>query len=344
MRGNGLITSTRPGLSGLIQQLWLRSRDKQIMPKLEFLLCGSPVDAFWSQAAMFRLSLDCLGPEYRAARVVFCVGAPHAPVPIPDRWRKWFSRIELHWADPEEYAQIQDGAQGHQLFRLVDNKADISVICDADSLLIARLPDSFISQMQAEPAVCGVIAHFSPSLKDYRKSRPVPLGDANELWRLLGEQILGRSMRVDTPYTLATDGSCGPSFYINHAFLAAPPSLMTHLGELQEAIRPAVRSVLDNDFYDQIAVAVAVEKGRLSHRALPMRFNYPNDPAADARYPEECENIVLLHYLRTNEYDRHKIFANKEEFDRFMKMNLRGSSKVFQLHIEKLTGGEYPFA
>jgi hypothetical protein len=290
---------------------------------------------------MFRLSLDSLGLAYKNARLVLCVGSPHPPVALPKRWEKAFQSIELHWVAAANYAKVGDGAQGHELYNLVSSSADISIICDADSMLLAPLPDQFCQEMTAEPAICGVIAHFAPPLSHYPESDNLPVPSQEYLWDRLARATLGLSLRCETPYTLATDGSVGPGFYINHAFIAAPPQMLRELHRAQEKIRPIVRQILDNDFYDQIAVALAVEKTGLPYRQLPMRFNFPNDRQADSLYPCELENVVLLHYLRTQFFDRHCIFTSEACFEHFLSLELVGSDARFQQHVRSITGGVY---
>ena len=105
----------------------------------------------------------------------------------------------------------------------------------------------------------------------------------------------------------------------------------------------AVREVLDNNFYEQIALPYAIEKAGLACRALPMRFNFPNDPVAEAQHPEEAGQIVNIHYLRTKIFDRHRIFADAVAFRKFIEMPLTGSNATFRTAIKKLTGAVYPF-
>src|SRR5262245_50970991 len=102
--------------------------------KLQFLMAGSPNDAFWSQAAMYRLSLDQIGGIYGEAGLVLAVGAAEY-VPLPERWRPHFDRIHLAWAPAKRYADERDGAQNSVLFETVDHSADVCMICDADTLI-----------------------------------------------------------------------------------------------------------------------------------------------------------------------------------------------------------------
>jgi hypothetical protein len=310
--------------------------------KLEFLMCGNMTDAFLSQAAIFRMKLDSLGGDYGKARLVMCVGAPER-VSLPRRWVPWFERIELCFADTEHYARVGDHAQGHRLYEVLDPSADLAVICDADSLLLRPLPEDFLNAMRTSPAVCGCLAHFPPPLIDGAgQCLPEPASHS-EMWGAMSDRVLGRPIRMSERYTLQRDPDPCP-FYINHAFLAGTPALLAELYEHFRAVLPQVRAVLDNDFYDQLGVAFAVERGGLPYRALPLRFNFPNDPLAEELHPDEADNIVHFHYLRTDKFDRHKIFADPAAFANFMQIPFEGSNAVFRDEIRALTGGTYPFA
>jgi hypothetical protein len=310
--------------------------------RIEFLMCGSPTDAFWSQAAIFRRTLTFLGEPYSSSRFVLCLGAPGGRVSIPTRWSRWFRDIEVRWANEEEYRRDGDGAQAHELFRLLDATADLSLICDADTLLIKPLPTAFFDDMRKSPAICGVLAHYPPPLTPYPDSGKSAPSSSMLLWDTLADQILGGPLPMPYSYSLVTQPEPCP-FYINHGFVAGPPTLLRRLGVELDDVLPVVRSVLDNDFYDQIGIPFAIARGGLPCRVLPMRYNFPNDPRADERYPDELEHVVLMHYLRTTAFDRHCILADTDAFSRFMSLSLTGSNRVFQDHVRRLTDGQYPW-
>jgi hypothetical protein len=305
------------------------------MRRLEFLICGSPTDAFWSQVAMFRLSLDAMGGEFRAARLVLVLGDDDV-TPLPDRWRAYFRHIELAWTPHESFQEFGDGHD--HLFSLIDPSADLTFICDADTLPIRPFSDGFLQALLVEPAIGGVIAHYFPEQKDGNFAGL----DSEAFWQLLAQRVLGRPIKISSKYTLNPEqGGC--PFYINYGFVAAKPALLRELHEQLAVVRPRIVEQLDSVFGGQMAIALAIERGGIPCRALPMRYNFPNDPIADRLYPEELRQIKLLHYLRTREFDRHQIFADRDGFERFLNLELEGSNEVLKRHVEAITGGSYPF-
>lgn len=317
-------------------------------PRIEFLLCGSPNDAFYSQIAFFRLSLDRLGETYRSARLVAVFGGEEQLV-LPPRWERHFDRIESVYAPVESFRENRFFAAGDFRYQLLDSSADISILCDADTALVRPLPQHFLDEMKTSPAITGVVAHFPFPIKrekgdDPKEGQFYDGMPQEQAWDRLGQMILRRPIPRPLRYTLTEgleDDRC--PFYINYGFLAAPPDLLVGLHRQLEEIQPIVRRALGNHFYGQVGIALAVERAPLPWRAVPMRFNFPNDRRADRLHPEELENVVLLHYLRHTKFDRHTVFASRDSFEEFLAMQHVGSDQVFHEHVWRTTGGVYPF-
>lgn len=306
--------------------------------KLEFLMCGSPNNAFYSQAAIYRFFLDSFGGMYKDARLVLVLG-DYEKKPLPDRWKPYFENIEVHWADHESFLIHGDGSE--YLFSLIDDRADLSFICDADTLLVRPFSRGFLSGLLQAPAVGGVIAHYSPARTDNNGNNFSRLS-SEELWQMLADHVLGKSVDMPFIHTLADNWSRCP-FYINYGFVASTPKLLKELHRHLVIVQPKIREVLDNDFFGQVGIALAVERGHIPVVSLPMRYNFPNDPLADERYGNELKNVHVIHYLRTNLFDRHMIFKNRRLFNEFLDLDLSGSNAVFQQFIRETTGGKYPF-
>ena len=317
------------------------------VPRIEFLLCGSPNDAFYSQVAFFRLSLDQLGEAYRAARVVAVFGGEEDPV-LPPRWERLFDRIESIHASVEAFREHGYFAASDLRYGFLDPTADISCLCDADTVLVRPLPIEFIEEMKVRPAICGVVAHYpfpiSRATTDDSEGHGLFHGMPQaQAWERMGQIVLGRPMPRPLRYTLlegVEDDRC--PFYINYGFLAGPPGLLASLDRQLQEIQPDVSRMVGNEFYGQVGIALAVERAAIPWRALPMRFNFPNDRNADRLYPEELEKVVLLHYLRHTIFDRQAIFASRASFEEFLAMRLVGSDRVFQQYAQRITGGVYP--
>lgn len=307
--------------------------------KIEFLIPGSPTDAFFSQAAMFRLGLDSLGGIYERARVVLCLGAPEIHA-IPPRWRPYMSRIDVLWA-PVELVRL-NGTGGVHRYDLIDAASDLSILCDADTLMVRPFDPQALRAFVDAPAIRGVIAHYCPPLvddtgKDY--------GDRGGewFWRFISARAVGRIIPCSYTYSLDPGQQACP-FYVNYGFVCGTFEVLRRLKHELASLLPRIRADLANRFAGQIGIALSCHAAGLPVEALAMRYNFPNDPAADARYPDELAQAVLLHYLRLEHFDRQRIFVSASAFHEFLGLPLDGSNRVFQARVREITGGVYPFA
>jgi len=149
--------------------------------KIEFLITGSPADGFFSQVAMFRLNLEARGGIYERARLVLCLGAPRAEA-VPCRWKRHLRRVEVLWAP--EAAYHATGTGGVFRYELLDASSDLSILCDADTLLIRPFDPASLEDFVRRPAVRGVIAHspvpssMTPAKTTRRRAR-IGSGDSS---------------------------------------------------------------------------------------------------------------------------------------------------------------------
>src|SRR5262249_44726918 len=158
-------------------------------------------------------------------------------------------------------------------------EADLSFICDADTLLLRPLPDEFLATLRAHPAIAGVIAHYRPVATDAAGHDHSALSN-DDFWEALAANVLGQALPLPNFYTLQTPPARCP-FYINYGFVAGTPALLQRLHAELDWVQPRIRDFLDNEYYGQIGIALAVERGTLPVMTLPMRYNFPNDPIAD---------------------------------------------------------------
>ena len=203
------------------------------------------------------------------------------------------------------------------------------IICDADTVLIRPFPELIKMCIQA-PALFGVIAHYHMT--------------TDKDWQEIANAVIEKPVKIKYKYTLeAVDSLPSAPFYINYGFLASTPTLLNKLYNKDIQLIDSIIEQVGPLWASQVSVALASEALNLPSYALPMRYNFPNDKKADKFYPNELDDIVLVHYLRDTNYNRHKIFSNEKEFNHFISLDLDGSDKVFQQHVLKLTDATYPF-
>lgn len=310
--------------------------------KLDFVIPGSATPAFFSQIAFFRLCLNALGGHYADARVAAVLG-DHKSEDIPDRWRRHLGNVDVIWAHPPGAANPMYQAQTLGCFPAVRPDADVAFLCDAD-IAPMRTFDDLLHRIVDRPTLAGVTAHFHFGPKD---ERPLPPNERTPEtdWPNLAEAIVGKPIRLLHRYTLMDHESPQRApFYINYGVLAGTPQLLKRVYARDKQIRPKVVEMCGPFWASQVILALTVVDLDLPTTTLPMRYNFPNDPVADRLHPQEMNDVVFLHYLRLNLFDRQKIFADPHEFEKFLDLPLNGSNAVFQDFVQRRTGGNYPFA
>ena len=162
-------------------------------PKIDFVIPASPNDAFFSQIAMFRLGLDALGEAYQAARLIAVFGDSRI-MPLPDRWKPHFERIDVEWADPSEFERIGYRAQCERRFEVFRPEADVAVSCDADTLLIRPFEPHVIAAARGG-TLGGVIAHYH---FPWLNTSGNPIAD----WNKISHSTIGQEIDLPFRYTL----------------------------------------------------------------------------------------------------------------------------------------------
>lgn len=308
-------------------------------PRICFHIAASPTESFYSQIAMFRLSLDALGGIYEQAHIIISFGDEKIQS-IPDKWTAQFgNKVNFHWADPELFRQHQYLAQVDARWNYDHDQYDYVIFCDADIILINPIDDLLFRQWQC-PSIMGVIAHYPFLL--------IPEDDYRQIWAGLVETYSGKTVEFKYHHTLVQGHDLSKSskcpFYINFGFVLMTPKIVKTIRNTYLTIRPEVSRLLNGTYVSgQIALTLSLLAHDVPARSIGMRYNFPNDIIAESMHPLELADVRVIHYLRTNIFDRQKIFTSQNLFDEFLLLNLDGSNKVFQKKIHSLTHGLYPF-
>lgn len=305
------------------------------MYKLDFSICGSANDGFFSQIAFFRQCLDHLGGHYREARLVAVFG-DYEQEGLPEKWKPYFERIDCIWAHPPGTPNPNYLLQHERRFSEFRKDCDFVFLCDADVAILKPM-DDLLSSLKKDPALIGVIAHYHFP----RPGREERLPDID--WPELSSKLLGRDLPRPYSYTLYDNPIAAP-FYINYGVFGGPPDMMERFWNRDQQLQPKIAELVDSYWAPQISVPFSVFAEEIPTRALPMRYNFPNDPRADQLYPGEVSEIIFLHYLRMNRFRRDKVFCDPDHFKQFVTAELAGSNRVFQKHVSKITDGIFPFA
>ncbi|MEO7841488.1 MAG: glycoside hydrolase family 99-like domain-containing protein [Anaerolineales bacterium] len=308
-------------------------------PQICFHITASPNDSFYSKIAMFRLALDALGGVYKKAHIILAIGDKEFS-PLPERWKPFLGKnVKLNWADPQLYTKYANAAQGNARWKYNYDGYDIVILCDADTILVKPI-DEALARIQQSPVVMGVIAQYPFTWKTH--------DDNNQAWMSLAKQFLGKPIDLKYKYALIPDDdpSANCPFYINYGFVILTPKIIKTVANTFLDLRSKIISLKEIKypiFSGQIALALSLLALDIPTYELGLQYNFPNDPLADQLHPKELKDVRLIHYLRTDKFDRHAVFTTEEAFNGFLSLKLEGSNKLFQDHVRKLTDGKYPF-
>lgn len=225
-------------------------------------------------------------------------------------------------------------------FRVVPADTDVAIFCDADTIIVGDIEEMALV-VSAEQSVAGVIAHHH-----FPGSSPL---SSRRQWDAISEALIGRAMTFSFQYTLPPAESPPEQrmapFYLNFGVVFVAGAILDRLARRYLDLRPKVSAITGGSYMSaQIALALAAEAEQVPRRALGMAYNFPNDPIADERYPEELSDVRILHFLRQQQVQRAKIFANPQEFAHFLQLPLEGSNRALQSFVGDLTSRVYPFS
>lgn len=133
-------------------------------------------------------------------------------------------------------------------------------------------------------------------------------------------------------------------FYVNFGFVVFPRGQIDAVAATAVKLLPQVVPMLREPFYaGQVALTLSVYQLGLAHHAVDIKYNFPNDAAAEALHAESMRDIRVIHHLRVDHFDRQQIFADEPAFNWFLNLRLSGSELTFQQRVREITGGRYPF-
>ncbi len=311
-------------------------RADDAVPKLAILIAGSPTAAFYSQVAASAAALQALPWSRWEPALHLYLGGEIDPV-VLDRWRPHLVDVGVSLVAPARFAREGDWAQSDDVFNFAPRDADVLLALDADVLPVGPL-EEIVDVVAGSVVVAGTPAHYA---------FPGTSSPAND-WDRVADGLVTGALPFDYEYSLARYPQPRDNripFYVNFGVVFFSRPAFERLVPSFLSLRASVASRMrDDDFSAQVALALAIANTGVQALPLPMRFNFPNDPVAEALYPEELDSLRAIHYLRTDRFDRHRIFASADAFAQFLELPLEGANRSLQDAVRRLFGEGYPFA
>lgn len=301
------------------------------MSQLEIRVPISPTPHFFRRIHFMAASLRRFGGALADYELIVCVGGNEEPRDLYEHlpWSKNYP-LTWRWADRERFCKDSYWETSREIFRQPARGRHI-MCADADVIFVRDFSD-LLDDLDRSPAVAGVIAHAPP----FGKTQP------GEMWKKLFEDY-----GITAPSSTHEHTGWGfminahqyryTPVYFNFGMVVAPAELMRRISAEIITADDFVNKSLTTFFRFQIALTLTIEKNRLATRALSLRYNFPNDPRFDHKYPDDLTDLRILHYLRCEIVHRENDFSDLMGVAALIqRRDLRGSNEVFRRCLEEL--------
>lgn len=289
--------------------------------RLEARIPISPTSSFLNRTLLLAASLRRFYPDTIVRAYVGQAGGPTKEA--SQRVEEAFSahKIGWEWVGKTEFDRW-GGTRSPYVATMNKRWAapvdgDAVLIFDADVICAARF-----DELLEVNAVQGVQAHVAPF-------------NARDMDFL--HTLAGMPEGVEQPYPYSGNGIMGPPdahgpFYPNSGMVYLPKQWFeAMIPHYHDAVDVFAKTASDTYWTDQIALMLAAAKAEVPVKALPPRYNFPNQHAFDQYYPGDLSDVRFIHYLRTDTVDREKEFADLSALRAFVRRtDLSGSNEVLR--------------
>jgi hypothetical protein len=298
----------------------------------EFRVPILPRASFFSNVKLAALSLAKLGGPYAAAPLKVSIGE-YAEKAALLAANPWSANYPVVWRPPPEEMWPGEVTSGIDRYAY-GAESDVVILMDADACLIRPIDDLLSRLVNARrPTVAGVTAHFPP-FKDWSTSEAQ--------WRTLLALDGRPNACLDFIYSMASPeaaGHCPP--YFNYGLVAFNAEAFERVRPLIPAYAEWMIEHLERTgamfFSGQIALTLGILEADLDVISLPPYYNCTNSDEMLAYGLDKLTDVRVLHYLRTEEFDRHAFLCDSKAFDTFRTKNFASPVvRLFQRHVLSL--------
>lgn len=264
------------------------------MPSLQIHVPISPTPSFFTMVHMLAESVRSFAGKFADARIVVSVGDDSEPFDI-ERERPELEQygIEWRWVSRDQFRRHSYFATG--LDRWAEPfESDFVLMADADILVLGPL-DDLITALPTARSVAGVIATKPPFTARGK-------GDDEtrwpELYRAAG--LTPPSFEFPIPghgthYPLS--GIAKSPAYYNFGFVIGRNEAMSAIRESFHSDYLIAHEFMQSVLAAQAGLGLSITRHWLDAVALPLRYNFWSQDKYLKNFPEEAEDVRVLHYL-----------------------------------------------
>jgi hypothetical protein len=333
MSSPGNLRATIGGfLSRQAERVGLRANAQGHQPTIRFRIPISPTPAFYSQVRFFNFALRRLGGIYESARIDVIVGdfCDLEKVTAENRWSEAFNIAWIKVPDATfRSAGVHGTANWRFIFQGEDRPSDIVIFSDADTVLLRDIDPILLNFPQDRPTIRGHMAHMPPE----HSSTVLPLPTGAEYWPKLFEHLGAPWPSVLHRYSMdAFQEWPEIPAYFNYGFVAANRSAVERLADGIFAMEEEVCRITRSFMRSQISLAVLAARRGVEMEPIGAEYNTANDLVHMKLNNIGPDDIRMLHYLRSDEIDRYKLFV-LSEFRRYQKQPISNPANAVLLKL-----------
>jgi hypothetical protein len=312
-------------------------KDKGMSEWLEVRIPISPLNHYFNRVHMIAHSIRSLGGHYQDVKIRVSVGADSEPEDLHSRfpWSR-SAGIEWVWVNRSDYKNWENTKHKYIATMMERYKPPFTsrqvLMLDAD-ILVMREFDELSAMLDVHSGIAAVMAHVAPF------SRKL---DHAEWW-----QSIFAAAGIEVPsFTYEYSGwgilECDPSRrfgppYFNTGTVLGTSSALEQLYDAYMQHLNVVRSVVDNYFFEQIALTLALQVTGIPTHVVPLRYNFPNIPKYDEKHRSELSNVRFLHFLKTEIVRRESDFETMSTIRELeCRTDLTGSNEALRLRLSDL--------
>jgi hypothetical protein len=250
----------------------------------------------------------------------------------------WSREFPIEWriVPTELFRKYSYTGTGVDRFR-APSEADVIVLCDADVCLVDRI-DDFINRVgrRGKRRIAGLQAHYPPFSGDAAHN------DAE--WRRLFAKAGLPEPSLATRYSGdAADVRGRAPPYFNYGLIALNREAFAAVAPLSEYYGHMAWELMnENVFSAQVGISFLAAAAQLETDTVSFAYNCSNDEipfiAPDEYRIDSAEDIRVIHYLRTDQFDRRRFLAEPSAYNAFLSAkNLNRVNTRLRDHILKLS-------
>ncbi len=303
---------------------------------LEIHIPISPKQSFFTMIHYFAASLQLNGGPLADTHIVVSVGDDCEPYDIaPTLPHLSRYNISWRWTDREFFREHSYAATRFNRYAK-PFESDYVLMADSDTLINADFSD-LIPLVSDTNGIAGVIATWPPFLG--RGEGNVDRERWAGLFAAAGLKMPPFSYHhpgYDVFYAPGEGIAQAPA-YFNYGFvLATRPALETITKTFFDDFLIAT-DYMKTDLVEQAGLALSIERNGIKATELPVRYNFWNHGKYIAKYPDDVNDLRVLHYLHHGVFKKQEDIEDPQTVGRWLKQHRDDPDPVAQLMSRVLT-------